>query len=116
MYENFLFLRTDSEFIPCRYLDDFKPASVVKSEQAQLTVGATQDVSITLPNVEVNDPTIGETRRSTKILRSSMNNRSRIELVVYAVWKEGSPSTFGREQLRLCSHSGFDSAINQILR
>jgi len=35
------------------YLDDFKPASVVKSDQAELTVGSLQDVSITLPNVEV---------------------------------------------------------------
>jgi hypothetical protein len=34
-------------------LDDFKPASVMKSEQAELTVGSSQDVSITLPNVEV---------------------------------------------------------------
>ncbi|CAF4496242.1 unnamed protein product, partial [Rotaria magnacalcarata] len=32
---------------------DFKPASVAKSEQAELNVGSTQDVSITLPNVEV---------------------------------------------------------------
>jgi hypothetical protein len=34
-------------------LDDFKPASVVKSEQAELSVGSIQDVTITLPNVEV---------------------------------------------------------------
>ncbi len=34
-------------------LDDFKPASVVKSEQAELTVGSIQDVTITLPNIEV---------------------------------------------------------------
>ncbi|CAF0888708.1 unnamed protein product [Rotaria sordida] len=31
---------------------DFKPASVAKSEQAELSVGPNQDVSITLPNVE----------------------------------------------------------------
>ena len=71
MYENSLRLRANSEFISRPYLDDFKPASVVKSEQAQLTVGATQDVSITLPNVEVNHLTIEETRMSPKILRSS---------------------------------------------
>ena len=34
-------------------LDDFKPASVMKSDQAELTVGSAQDVTITLPNVEV---------------------------------------------------------------
>jgi hypothetical protein len=34
-------------------LDDFKPASVVKSDQAELHVGSIQDVSITLPNIEV---------------------------------------------------------------
>jgi len=39
---------------------DFKPASVVKSEQAELTVGSSQDVSITLPNVE------GSSTQSTK--------------------------------------------------
>ena len=33
--------------------DDFKPASVLKSDQAELTVGGIQDVSITIPNVEV---------------------------------------------------------------
>jgi len=33
--------------------DDFKPASVVKSDQGELTVGSMQDVSITLPNAEV---------------------------------------------------------------
>ena len=35
------------------FVDDFKPASVVKSEQAELVVGSIQDVSITLPNIEV---------------------------------------------------------------
>ncbi len=35
------------------FLVDFQPASIFKSEQAKLTVGSTQDVSITLPNVEV---------------------------------------------------------------
>ncbi|CAF1298079.1 unnamed protein product [Rotaria magnacalcarata] len=39
---------------------DFKPASVAKSEQAELNVGSTQDVSITLPNVE------GSLTQSTK--------------------------------------------------
>ncbi|CAF0922805.1 unnamed protein product [Adineta steineri] len=39
---------------------DFKPASVIKSEQAELSVGPTQDVSITLPNVE------GSLTQSTK--------------------------------------------------
>jgi hypothetical protein len=42
VHENFVFR-----------LDDFKPASVVKSEQAELTVGSIQDVTITLPNIEV---------------------------------------------------------------
>ncbi|CAF1676560.1 unnamed protein product, partial [Didymodactylos carnosus] len=31
---------------------DFKPASVVRSEQAELSVGNAQDVSITIPNIE----------------------------------------------------------------
>ncbi|CAF0867155.1 unnamed protein product [Adineta ricciae] len=44
---------------------DFKPASVVKSEQAELTVGSTDDVSITLPNVE------GSLTQSTKFSGST---------------------------------------------
>ncbi|UJR16499.1 hypothetical protein I4U23_003401 [Adineta vaga] len=44
---------------------DFKPASVVKSEQAELTVGSMDDVSITLPNVE------GSSTQSTKFSGST---------------------------------------------
>ncbi|CAF1197661.1 unnamed protein product [Rotaria sp. Silwood1] len=44
---------------------DFKPASVAKSEQAELSVGSTQDVSITLPNVE------GSLTQSTKFSGST---------------------------------------------
>ncbi|CAF2769474.1 unnamed protein product [Rotaria sp. Silwood2] len=44
---------------------DFKPASVAKSEQAELSVGPTQDVSITLPNVE------GSLTQSTKFSGST---------------------------------------------
>jgi ELL-associated factor len=47
------------------FLDDFKPASVVKSDQAELTVGSLQDVSITLPNVE------GSSTQSTKFSGST---------------------------------------------
>jgi hypothetical protein len=51
--ERFFLSLFNLKFICFSSSDDFKPASVIKSDQAELIVGENQDVTITIPNVEV---------------------------------------------------------------